>query len=137
MKAFYFGCVREPGHHFFGPDGEYRHFKEFAQSPWRAYELDAQLAPHFEDCIRKRSRFCKYCDCASGPEGIALLHHKAGWTALSFWDRSVDNRGASNSTFILEGDYDFNQALALARSLFPSIFARFTFEVREFSETRS
>ena len=31
-----------------------------------------------------------------GPQtqGEALLYHKQGWTAISFWDRSVDERGS-------------------------------------------
>jgi hypothetical protein len=71
--------------------------------------------------------------------GEALLHHRerAGvtWTALAFWDRSVDDRYGSNSVFILRGALSFEEAVTLAREQFPEVWARFSFTVREFSPT--
>lgn len=129
MKCFYFGCVGKPGHFFNGPDGQYRHRREFEASPWRDFEIDGKLQPHFSNCVRKIYPHRTYCDCTSGPEGVSLLHHKDGWTALSMWDRSVDGRGACNSTFIFEGTFTFDEALALTRLHFPSVVSRFKFEI--------
>jgi hypothetical protein len=66
-----------------------------------------------------------------GPQvqGRSALHVKDGWTALSFPDRSIDNRGGSHSTFLFEAELDFDEALRYAKQLFPSVFARYTFEI--------
>lgn len=63
-------------------------------------------------------------------EGSAQLHHKAGWTALAFWDRSgYDHRPGCNSCFIAEGTLSFAAMMAAARHHFPLIVARLLFEV--------
>jgi len=131
MKAFYFGTIGD-GHHFYGPDGATRPYGDFDVLPWKDYEIDDQLQPHFADCAKKKGE--PYCACTRGPEGVASLHHKMDqlaqwWTALSMWDRSVDKRGAANSTFIFEGLFSFKQALDLTKEHFPSIVKRFTFEI--------
>jgi hypothetical protein len=41
------------------------------------------------------------------PQGYYLIHHINGFTFMSWWDRNQgDERGACNSTFILEGTHD-------------------------------
>jgi hypothetical protein len=64
-------------------------------------------------------------------EGIASIHQKDGWTALSFWDRSIDDRHKSNSNFLAEGTFNFEEMLAISKKHFPEIFERFKFEVVE------
>jgi hypothetical protein len=64
------------------------------------------------------------------PEGLAKLTHKDGWTLLSFWDRSVDKRNNSNSNFIQEGEFTFEQMVEQAKEKFPGIWERFKFEVK-------
>lgn len=117
-RTFYFGCWGRVGHSLHTPDGKslsYSHRLPPDQTPWDDV-LDGGLPPrpgrHME-----------------APNGHAALHHKDGWTALAFWDNSVDTRGGSHSTFLFEGIYDFDAALALARQQFPTIFARYPFEV--------
>jgi len=113
----YFGCVDRVGHHLFdkrltmlsstvvGVDG--------SQLRWMR-SLDGVLPP--QDGLRI--------------DGEARLHVLHGWTVIAFWDRSVDSRPNSNSVFFIPGVKPFEVALAMAREAFPSVFARFTFEVR-------
>ncbi len=62
-------------------------------------------------------------------EGRATLVHVNGWTLLSFWDRSVDTRGGSCSTFVVRGQHTFAEACALAQEGFPLVWRRFTFPI--------
>lgn len=65
------------------------------------------------------------------PEGLAAIHQVAGWTVLSFFDRSGDARYGSHSTFLLEGTLAFEDAVEAARRAFPSVWARFKFQVHK------
>ncbi len=152
-KAYYHGCVGGAGHYLFD-----RNLRQIWRSqietgiPWPF--LDGALAPYYPDCtfndvtdsqghIRAFcSRRYPYADRpedrqrCDAIEGLTKFHNKrdatgAYWTALAFWDRSVDKRGGCNSVFILEGSYNFEQALTLARQIFPKIFERFEFEIKE------
>lgn len=46
------------------------------------------------------------------------------WTLLAAWDRTGDNRAGSYSAFVLPGTLDVAQAIAEARHLFPTVWAR-------------
>jgi len=115
MRAYYFGCYGPAGHVWHGQGMRSLGLSGAEGTPWLAGDVDGGLAPR-----DGRDEL---------PQGVAALHHRDGWTALSFWDRTGDSRGNSNSTFVLEAELDFDQALALARELFPELFARFDFEV--------
>jgi hypothetical protein len=114
-RRFYFGCGSEAGHYYWTPG---RH--GMAKTRWLSAadhglpwgRVDGQLTPRGREV-----------------QGEALLHHKDGWTALAFWDRSVDTRGGCNSVFFFDSRLSFEQALADAREHFPQVFARFDFEV--------
>jgi len=123
VKMYYYGCVNRPGHFMFSPALEPWLYK--CDCPWRAFEAE-KLAPHAEGC-----RKTGICRCAGTEQGVAVIHHKDGWTALSFWDRSVDFRAGSSSTFFAQGDYDFAEMCAFAASQFPTIWKRFSFQVKE------
>lgn len=117
---FYFGCVGRSGHYMH--DAGLRHSWE-APQPWK--RIDGVLQP---GCT-----FTKYIGWKSPrkqPEGLAAIHHKDGWTALSFWDRSVDKRGNCNSTFFFKGTHRFGTMCQLAGKHFPSVWSRFSFKVR-------
>jgi len=109
--VFYFGCVETAGHYMHNT--HLRSVHEVGDMPWGPYGQDGKLPPQ------------------GGPqvEGQAMLHHKDGWTALSFWDRSVDTRGGCNSNFFFRGTYEFAEVVALARTAFPKVWARFQFDV--------
>lgn len=112
MKIYYFGCIGGPGHYMFKPNGS-TDWKFVDSNPWK-FQVDSRLCP-------------------AGPEaeGRALIHHKDGWTALSFWDRSVDKRGKCNSNFLAEGTFTFDEMWYFAQQYFPHVTRRFNFEVRE------
>lgn len=124
--AFFFGCARgvwgerHAGHHLYEPGGRKVHWDDplangHGIGPFG--KVDAALAP------RPRGRY------SEAPQGHAELHHRDGWTALAFWDRTGDSHPNSNSTFIFDAELDFAGALAAARSAFPELFDRFDFEV--------
>lgn len=79
--------------------------------PWVISELDGGLAP----------------DDPSQQHGKALLHHKDGWTALAFWDRTGDRRSGSNSVFLEQGVLTFEEILKIAEKQFSEITKRFNF----------
>jgi hypothetical protein len=114
FACYYFGYVDE-GHMLYGPDGRIPAGKQrFLELPWE--KLDGDLAPR--DPKQK--------------QGVCRVHREKGWMAIAFWDRSGDDRGNSNSVFIVEGDdHTFPQALAIAQATFPAIYDRFGFELRE------
>jgi hypothetical protein len=62
-------------------------------------------------------------------QGEAVVEQRDGWTALSFWDRSVDSRPGSSSTFVFDTLLTPEEALTAAREMFAPIFDRFTFAV--------
>ncbi len=111
-KVLYFGCVGGPGHYMHRPNGGHPVHDWHAKTPWGS-SPDGIL-------------------CSKDPretQGLALLHHKDGWTALSFWDRSVDRRGGCNSNFFAEGNHSFEDMLKLAREAYPQVMGRLPFEV--------
>lgn len=116
MKTYFFGCKRinpdrEVGHYMYGKDGRSLYGKDEWVSPWGRHP-DGTLCPQ-----------------ETRKAGIAMLHHKDGWTALSFWDYSGDNRGNSNSNFFFEGEHSFEDAVRLMKENYPKIGARFNFDV--------
>jgi hypothetical protein len=121
-RAYYFGPWSQAGHHLYGRGGSSAYHAE-QMIPWSS--IDGELQPHRESCRRDSG----YCGCGSGPEGEALLHHRNGWTALSFWDRSVDRRGNCNSTYFAEGDFSFNEMVAIAKAQFGERWAKMGFQV--------
>lgn len=117
MRVLYFGCWdAQKGHYLREPSGRMVH--DYAVLPWKS--IDGALCPGY---VRPYE---------NGPQiqGDAALHHLGGWTALAFWDRSMDPRGGCNSAVFAEGTYGPAAMLEIAASTFPAIWARFTFEVR-------
>lgn len=130
MKAYYFGCWAAPGHYLWLPGTGGHPYKAGRDEvellggrshgrdpkpgiiPW-GYSLDGGLL--------KGSR--------SYTEGVARVEQRDGWTALSFWDQSVDSRPGSSSTVAFDALLTPEEALAAAREAFPPIFARFPFDV--------
>jgi hypothetical protein len=92
VKVFYFGCWDAIGHFLWTPSGV---SVPLSTTPW-GNAVDTGLCPG------KRDRRGEVA-CENQREGEAALHHLDGWTALAFWDRSVDTRHGSNSAFLAEG----------------------------------
>lgn len=117
MKVFYFGCWGEKGHYL--RDVNRNHVRnDRTATPWEG--MDGVLCPGYV-------RYMPFN--TPQPEGEAALHHKEGWTALAFWDRSVDSRGGCNSVFFAEGTYGPHAMIEIAKTHFPSVWSRFPFEV--------
>lgn len=130
MTAYYFGCWLEPGHYLWhrgsrgypykvgrddrrllGVSRNSRGGPTPGEIPW-GYALDGGL-------LKGKDL----------EEGEAVVERRDGWTALSFWDRSVDSRSGSSSTFVFDIDLEPEAALEAAREAFPPIFARYSFPV--------
>jgi hypothetical protein len=110
MLIYYFGCLDLSGHYMFSPDRKKNNRFTYA-NPWGT-KIDGGLCP-------------------AGPQGQghAHLHRRDGWTALSFWDRSVDTRHTSNSTFLVHGTFSFEEMVSLAGKHFPQVINRLKFSI--------
>ncbi len=127
MKMFYFGPWETAGHHFHG-EGGFLHHSAFDCCPWQPYGnpgIDCALQP---GCVWDKDGHLR--STGNEIEGQALLHHKDGWTALSFWDRSVDHRGRCNSTYFAEGIFTFDEMVEMAKTRFASRWNKMNFPVR-------
>lgn len=117
----YFGCLFGQGHYLhgtFGPDTR----APQVPMPWGPAVLDSTLCPDFA----RPGKAVAVPLLASYQEPYrALLHHQKGWTAVSFWDRTGDTRYGSNSTFLAEGDFSFEDMLAMARTRFRPVMERY------------
>lgn len=111
---FYCGCHRDSGHHLWTAD-ETTSSTFWQLQPW-GYAVDGDLQP------RPKNGFHL-------PNGIARFTQEHGWSALSWWDNSIDTRPGSHSTFIVHGTYLAEEVLAMARARFPWVFARFQYQV--------
>ena len=110
VKMFYYGPIGRCGHYLWRSDRDNTERGE-AYHPWGRW-IDGSLPPQDND-----------------KEGNALIHHKDGWTALSFWDRTVDKRGGSHSTYIINKILNYDEMVALAQETFPERWAIMNFEV--------
>jgi hypothetical protein len=117
MRAFYFGCFGELGHYWWSTSLREKIF-DTPQELGRGLAIDGIYAPFGREI--------------EGSAQIVYMRppnqHKA-WTIIAFWDRSVDKRSGSNSAFVLEGVYPFEDALHIAKGQFPDVFKRFTFPI--------
>ena len=117
----YFGCIERVGHYLWEPPNISSHKSKSAVHKW-LYNKDGAFAP--KD-TRKQGLAC-----------IRYLSDDANnkkYTIISFWDNSVDNRGGSNSIFLTEGKYDFDEALTIIKEVCPNIFKRFNFPITKYT----
>jgi hypothetical protein len=116
VEAYYYGCKNDSGHYWFARDAEWRSTRDIiARLPSPA------IAPYKVD-----GGFLK----PPQIEGEATLTHVEGWSVLSFWDRSIDRRYGSCSTFVARGSHAFVAMCAIAHEQFPSVWNRYKFEIR-------
>jgi hypothetical protein len=109
--AYYFGTYRQAGHYFWTEGMGHSRYSGDPPGPWG--HVDGQLAP------------------AGDVEGEALLHHKDGWTAIAFANRTDDSRPQSNSAFLFDATLTFDEALEEARKRFSQVVERLSFEIVE------
>lgn len=119
VEAYFFGCWEQSGH-----------FWRSAPPKNLQYpEIEKRLGPDIH--VRIDTGFCpgvmkgeQYKRSRDEVEGEAALHRVNGWTILSWWDRSVDKRGACNSNVVVLGEHNYATMLEVVRAQFPSLFAR-------------
>lgn len=96
----------------FGPDGCTGR-RQIEQTPW-GNKIDGTLCPQK----------------INQAEGVVAHDQKDGWTAIAFWDRSVDSRFGSNSAFLIHAEVSAEEAWRLAKERFPQVCARFKFPIK-------
>lgn len=118
-SVFYFGCVERAGHFLWDTSLQTLHDSHPSLRaygfPLRQNVLDGGLMPYSSEYH---------------PDGKVFVSHVNGWTILMFNDSSVDSRPGSHSAFIIRGVRSYTNALAIAKREFPTIFARFKFELK-------
>jgi hypothetical protein len=116
LKMFYFGCWNEKGHHLYTVSGASVPSRvDRTVFPFRESILDAGLLPVDDPQI----------------QGKSTLSHISGWTILSFWDRSVDDRFGSNSAFLIKGTYTFDEVVNFSKA-FVKVWSRLNFTLSEY-----
>lgn len=130
-RMFYFGPWSEAGHYFFDESGRSIQEEKIPGFPFghdgARIPVDGCLQP---GCQKDRYGRWNHRDTPE-VEGEALLHHISSWTVLSFWDRSVDTRGACNSNYFAEGGFTFDQMVEMAKARFAGRWSRMRFDVVE------
>ena len=106
-----FGCIGYPGHFLHSQESVI--YK--SSNPWGT-TLDGGLLTEKENWRADTS-----------PNGKWAEHHKCGWTAVSFWDRSGDSRGNSSTTFLVRANIDGAVLLEMAKQQWPQVFNRANF----------
>lgn len=112
----YFGCVGQVGHYLYMPGDRgpvQPHGMESRRLAWASICDGGLMDANREEQV----------------EGAATWSHVKGYSIVSFWDRSVDSRFASSSSFLVYGVVSFDQVLDISRKMFPTIFERFKFEI--------
>lgn len=112
-RMFYFGCVGDVGHYLW--DENLRQLRWSDSLPWRIQEVDGVMPPQ-----------------ETYQQGLARMLYKGCWTAMAFWDRTVDTRPGGNSVFLADGTFTFDEMVQLAIRTFPSIMRRYDFLLEEF-----
>ena len=120
---YYFGCWSGTGHHLWAPDGRALTRNEPLPPSLRCLDGtlcgDPALADH-----NRRTGALSWHGIERQPQGVARLHHRDGWTALAWWDRSGDARGGSNSAFVAEGTLTAAEVIERGRVAFPTVWRR-------------
>lgn len=132
--ALYFGCIDQPGHYLWGSSKGRRPLRirregqdTLLGKPGAVRKEPNEPPPlvpwglHVDGGLMPKQRSLK--------QGEAILAHERDWTALSFWDRTVDTRSGSVSVYLFNAEMEFHQALSAAMEEFPTIFERYDFEI--------
>lgn len=117
--------------HGVGITGEGGHYL-FNQKMWSISPYSSKSLPEDFPCGVAHLDGCFLPPKGPQVEGVSSLWHVNDWAVLAFWDRSGDERGNSNSAFVIRGQMvGFVQACRIAREAFPEIWERMAFEVTE------
>lgn len=120
----YLGPLKESGHLMFYETGEEIPYREGDKlCPWRYNDIDGTLQPG-QTLWRGH-----WVSRGSWKQGEAVIHHKDGWTALSFWDSTIDTRPGCSSTYIAKGTFTFEQMVEMAKARFSERWNKMRFQV--------
>ncbi len=131
----FFGCWVDKGHYMHDRTGArprwYQHRRRGGVTerwetvvPWGA-NVDSGLAPRTEEGNPEPNGVAAY----HVAQSFIGRHEVEFWSALSWWDNSVDTRPGSNCSFIADSKWEPEVLLELARKEYPQIFARFKYEI--------
>lgn len=92
--------------------------------PWPM--IDSVLCPG----IRKRVADSVFCDVPAREqvEGQFALHHREGWTALAWWDRSGRNEFWNNAGLYAQGTFTAEEMLEMGAVQFPNVMSRMQYD---------
>lgn len=116
-EIYFFGCWGDAGHYLHDRHGRKRYNERGTSWP----DLDGTLVPGPRDRYDRPT--------GEQVEGRAALHRKDGWTALAWWDRSVDRREGSNAVLLVRGALSAGEMLVLRREMLPDVWSRFGYEI--------
>lgn len=113
--VYYFGAYSDVGHALYERPGVIGSPVLRGSLPWSLADLDTGL-------------------CSGGHKGRQVGGHSAiryksdrfgnVWTALAIWDKSIDRRENSNSVFLSQGTFTFEQMRELSRQQWAQRFER-------------
>lgn len=109
--VLYFGAYEHVGHHLRSPGGRMLHVE---MSPALSWHPDGNYCPGRIPGSPQHARRNR-----PEVEGEARLTHENGLTILGIWDRSVDTRLGSHSTYIATGTHDFETMRRLCEETYP------------------
>lgn len=114
VLCYYFGCISGEnlrGHCLRSSVGSGQ-LVTFKEIPWGRF-VDGGLCPE-----------------STTEQGKAKIHYKDGWSALAFWDYSIDSHDNSCSVFLFKKDkMYFSEMMEVAKQRFPKIMDRFIFPI--------
>lgn len=121
-RAYYFGCRGGSGHYLWTERGAHADERSFPftkvvrdQTVKSLYLAPGKPPMGGQDAIPYEQQV----------QGLFTHQYRDGWTAISTWDRTVDERYGCVSTFIAEGMHTFGEMLGIACSRFPWVIERF------------
>lgn len=116
-KIYYFGCgLRETGHYLHNID--LITIDEFSlKLPFKWEKLDCGFCPKDNEVNNQE-------------QGIIKSTKIDEWLILSFWDRSMDKRFGSHSTFLCKTNEGKKELLSRSKKCYPKIFKRIEFKLR-------
>jgi hypothetical protein len=118
--VYFWGCVQSVGHYLWGfKGGRLANVRHDGRVPWKL--VDGVLCPGADHN--------GYAESYRQVEGQAKLHHRDGWTALAWWDRSVDRRGGANAALFARGVLPAQEVVRLGRDRFQFVMQRFDYPI--------
>ena len=112
IEPLYFGCraYDAPGHYLFSPGMRYADDDLFER-------LRDSNDTHLDGGYLKAQK-------VPDVPGRAAFIQVNGYSIVTWWDRSGDKRGGSNSAFILSGDHTPQEVMRQGAEYFPDVLKR-------------